>query len=178
MLNHTWLWRKRLAPVALILLLVSACPVFSAAAEGFDASSLLKAAGIQGGLVVHLGCGDGKTTASLFAGDGFLVQGLDPRAANVAAARSHIRSLGSYGRVSVDLFDGIRLPYADDIVNLLLVESDLHVPAEEIVRVLVPRGIVLFRDPPPAFPEWTGSKVEGWTAYVKPIPADIDEWTH
>ena len=41
------------------------------------AEQILEASGIQGGLVVHLGCGDGKLTAALRAGDSFLVHGLD-----------------------------------------------------------------------------------------------------
>ncbi|NQT87111.1 class I SAM-dependent methyltransferase [bacterium] len=66
----------------------------AAAGEAFSASGILKATGVQGGLVVHLGCGNGNTTASLLNGDGFLVQGLDADGENVAAARRHIRSLG------------------------------------------------------------------------------------
>ena len=31
----------------------------------------------RGGLVVHLGCGDGKLTAALRTGDAYLVHGLD-----------------------------------------------------------------------------------------------------
>jgi len=149
-----------------------------AAGEAFSASAILTATGVQGGLVVHLGCGDGKRTASLLNGDGFLVQGLDANGENVAAARRHIRSLGHYGRISIDAFDGKRLPYADDIVNLMLVESGLQVSTEEIARTLAPRGIVLFRSSAPAFPGWTRPPVEGWTAYCKPVPNDIDEWTH
>jgi len=117
-------------------------------------------------------------TAPLLAGDGFLVQGLDTSQKKVVAARNHIRSLGLCGRASIDVFDGKRLPYANDIVNLMLIETGMHVSTEEIARVLAPRGIVLFRDPAPAFPGWTKPMVEGWTAYCKPVPDDIDEWTH
>jgi outer membrane protein assembly factor BamB len=148
------------------------------AAEALSPSGILKSTGVHGGLVVHLGCGDGKTTASLLSGDGFLVQGLDTSGENVAAARGHIRSLGHGGKISIEFFDGKRLPYAGDIVNLMLVESGLHVSTEEISRVLSPRGIVLFRDSAPSFPGWTKPTVEGWTAYCKPVPDDIDEWTH
>ena len=50
---------------------------------------------------VHVGCGDGKLTAALRAGDGFLVHGLDTDVKNVAKAREHIRSRGLCGKVSV-----------------------------------------------------------------------------
>ena len=42
-----------------------------AANRGFDDASarkILEAAGVQGGLIVHVGCGDGKLTAALRAG--------------------------------------------------------------------------------------------------------------
>jgi len=83
----------------------------SHAAMAGDAKSILNAAGVKGGLVVHLGCGDGKLTAALRAGDSFLVHGLDADADNVAKARKHVRSLGVYGKVSIDQLTGAALPY-------------------------------------------------------------------
>ena len=72
------------------------------------ARQILEATGVQAGLIVHLGCGDGKLTAALRAHDGFLVHGLDADARNVEAARKHIQSSGSYGNVSVDRLSGKR----------------------------------------------------------------------
>ncbi len=152
--------------------------LFAVSTGSFGTSGILKSTGVHGGLIVHLGCGDGKTTASLSTGAGFLVQGLDTSGKNVAAARNHVRSIGLGGRISIDVFDGRRLPYADDIVTLVLIEPGLQVSTEEIARVFSPRGIVLFRGPAPAFPGWTKPLVAGWTAYCKPVPDDIDEWTH
>ena len=57
------------------------------------------------------------------ANNSFLVHGLDADTANVAASRKHIRSLGLYGSVSVEAFDGKRLPYVDDLVNLVVAED-------------------------------------------------------
>ena len=77
----------------------------------------------NGGLVVHLGCGDGKLTADL-CGDGrFLVQGLDADPDNVAAARRHVRSRGLYGRVSIDHLDGKQLPFIDNLVTLVVADE-------------------------------------------------------
>ena len=42
-----------------------------------EARRILDATGIKGGLIVHLGCGDGKLTAALHVNDGCLVHGLD-----------------------------------------------------------------------------------------------------
>ena len=62
--------------------------------HGNTAVEILDAAGIQGGLIVHLGCGDGRLTAALRAGDNCVVQGLDTDPQHVEAARKHIQSLG------------------------------------------------------------------------------------
>ena len=71
-----------------------------------DASNLarqiLDNSGVTGGVIVHLGCADGRLTAALRAGDSYLVHGLNADAKNVQAAREHIRSLGLYGKVSVE----------------------------------------------------------------------------
>jgi len=56
-------------------------------AQPEQASRILDESGIKGGLVVHLGCGDGKLTAALRANDSYLVHGLDEDAQNVRKAR-------------------------------------------------------------------------------------------
>ena len=168
----------------LVLVASLAGPVLAARvgqAEVAQAREILDAAGVKGGLVVHLGIGPstgsrqagstgsrqaGKLTAALRAGDSYLVHGLDTRAANVAAAREHIRSLGLYGPVSVARFDGRRLPYIDNTVNLVVSEDLGDVPDDEIMRVLCPNGVAYVK---------AGGK---WTRTVKPRPAEIDEWTH
>ncbi|MFV1968103.1 MAG: PQQ-binding-like beta-propeller repeat protein, partial [Pirellulaceae bacterium] len=142
------------------------CFAFMAPAHAEDARQILRATGVQGGLVVHLGCGDGELTAALRDGDNYLVHGLDADAANVASARKTIQSLGMYGDVAVDRWVGAELPYADNLVNLLIADRRVDVSMEECLRVLAPKG-VLYRN------------VDGaWEKTVKPWPAEIDEWTH
>ncbi len=131
-----------------------------------QAGQILAATGTAGGLVVHLGCGDGQLTAALKAGDGFLVHGLDGDAESVDAARKNVRKLGAYGSVSIDVLSGARLPYAENMVNLLVSEDLGNVTMEEVLRILVPKGVAYI-------------KQDGqWVSTVKPWPADIDEWTH
>ena len=131
-----------------------------------QARQILDATGVQGGLVVHIGCGDGKLTAALRANDSYLVHGLDFDAANVKKAREHIQSLGLYGLVSVDQFKGKRLTYTDNLVNLIVADRPIDVPMNEVMRVLVPRGVAYIRQ-------------QGkWTKMIKPWPEMIDEWTH
>ena len=136
------------------------------AAPGTQAKAILDAAGVKGGLVVHVGCGDGKLTAALRASDSYVVHGLDADAANVAAARRHLRKLGLCGPVSVDRLVGGHLPYTDNLVKLLVSEGLGPVGMPEVLRVLAPGGVAYVR---------SGGK---WARTVKPRPANIDEWTH
>ncbi|KPK49811.1 MAG: hypothetical protein AMK72_03595, partial [Planctomycetes bacterium SM23_25] len=48
------------------------------------AKGILEATGVKGGLIVHLGCGDGKVTAALHASNAYLVHGIDTDADDVA----------------------------------------------------------------------------------------------
>ena len=130
------------------------------------AEHIIKSAGVRGGLVVHLGCGDGRLTAALRASDAYVVHGLDTDAGQVANAREHIRSKGLYGSVSVETFDGKRLPYVDNLVNLLVAEELGEVSMDEVMRVLAPLGV--------AYVNQNGQ----WQKTVKQRPEEIDEWTH
>jgi len=144
-----------------------ATAAMQAAAEN-EASRILDAAGVKGGLVVHIGCGDGRLTAALRAGDAYVVHGLDADAANVEKARTHIRSLDLYGRVSAEHWaDAARLPYADNLVNLVVAEDLGKVPMDEVMRVLAPLGVAYVK-----------GKDGPWVKSVKPRPKEIDEWTH
>jgi outer membrane protein assembly factor BamB len=144
--------------------------VAPAAAEQGDAAALarkiLDSSGTQGGIVVHLGCGDGRLTAALCAGDSYTVHGLDADAANVAAARGHVRSLGLYGPVSVERFAGSVLPYTDNLINLVVVQDAGGVSMDEVMRVLAPEGSAcVVRD-------------GKCNSIKKPRPKDIDDWSH
>jgi len=135
-------------------------------AAGPMARRILEATGVKGGLVAHVGCGDGKLTAALHAGERYLVHGLDTDPRNVAAAREHIRSAGLYGRVSVERWPGKRLPYVDNSVNLVVSENADGVAKDEVMRVLAPNGVAYIQ---------SGG---GWTKVVKPRPKEMDQWTH
>ena len=134
--------------------------------DGRQAQQILEDAAVKGGLIVHIGCGDGKLTAALRANDGYLVHGLDLDLNNVRKARQYVHSLGIYGNVAVDRFDGTQLPYTDNLVNLVVAEHLYEVSPAEVTRVLVPNGV--------AYVKRNGR----WTKTVKEWPEDIDEWTH
>jgi len=131
-----------------------------------SAEEILKATGVTGGLIVHVGCGTGRLTAALRHNNGTLVHGLDTSEGNVESARRHVQSLGLYGSVTVDAFDGERLPYTDSLVNLLVVSDKDRLSRSEMLRVLAPRGVAYVRDG------------DTWQQIVKPRPREIDDWTH
>ncbi|MCB1063270.1 MAG: PQQ-binding-like beta-propeller repeat protein, partial [Verrucomicrobiae bacterium] len=137
------------------------------AAPADEAADILKATGITGGFVVHLGSGDGTLTAALKASDSIQVHGLDRDGAKVDAARTALRTTGSYGPVSFERLDGDHLPYITGMVNLVVAEADLGISDEEIMRVIAPRGVAYAK-------QSDGS----WKKTVKPVPAEIDDWTH
>lgn len=148
------------------LLLLAGVPNQDAAVCA-EAEAILAATGVQGGLVVHLGCGEGRLTAALRRHESYVVHGLEPSPARVAEARRYIRSLGLYGAVSVECRDDPVLPYVDHAVNLLVAEFPGQVSPDEMMRVLVPGGVAYVKQPGDA-----------WTKTVKPPRQGVDEWTH
>ncbi|NQT40188.1 MAG: PQQ-binding-like beta-propeller repeat protein [Planctomycetes bacterium] len=171
--------RPQRAVVALLAFLaVSASPAAGAprvdSPDAAEAKRILAGAEYTGGLIVHLGCGDGRLTAALYAGNGSVVHGLDSDPAQVAGAREHIHGLGLCGKVSVDRFDGKTLPYADHLVNLIVLHEagadrdGAGVSREEIMRVLAPGGVSCSREGPAA--ELRIAR-KAW-------PEEMDHWTH
>jgi len=71
----------------------------------------------------------------------------------------------------VPWLDTARLPYADNIVNLIVVSGDSPIEPGEILRVLAPNGVALYAKPK------SSGKVQN-PKLVKPRPAEMDEWTH
>ncbi len=137
-----------------------------ASGESITAKAVYDATGVEGGLVVHIGCGDGKLTAALRANDSYLVQGLSTDAAAVAGARKSVHAAGVYGKVTIKQFDGSHLPYARDTVRLVVSAGLGGVSTDEVTRVLAPDGVAYV------------AKDGKWTKTVKPRPDDIDEWSH
>ncbi len=131
-----------------------------------SADEILSATGVTGGLIVQVGCGDGRLTAALRKSDACVVHGLDRDPENVAEARRYLQQIGLYGSVSVEHWPGRRLPYIDSTVNLVISENLGDLPSSEVLRVLAPRGV--------AYVKSSGR----WAKTVKPWPKEIDEWTH
>ncbi|MFC1497409.1 PQQ-binding-like beta-propeller repeat protein [Verrucomicrobiota bacterium] len=159
------------------------------------AQEILDTSRIKGGLVVCVGCGDAEFVTELYAGKQYLVHALDTDQKNVDAVRKYIQSKGLYGEISIDTWDGKRLPYADNLVNLLIYEEragvSVQVSGREIERILAPRGVVLIKgnlkprnEDGAKAPETCNLKpqspagLKGWNIYKKKVPPEIDDWTH
>jgi len=139
-----------------------------------NAAELVKESGVKGGLIVHLDSNApstdleqaGTLTAALRVNETYLVHGLIRDSDTVASARKSIQGRGSYGSVSVDVWDGTTLPYADNLVNLIIAEDHASITKKEILRALAPRGVALIKT------------ADGWRKTVKPWPSEMGEWTH
>ncbi len=165
-MNH----KKQVVHTVCLALALASIAVAASAPDQEMARQILDQTGVKGGLVVHVGCGDGRLTAALRANDSYLVHGLGRDSMELDSARVYIQSLGLYGSsVSVEPWSGARLPYIDNSVNLIVSESPENldgVNEAEILRVLVPNGVSYIKSD------------AGWKKTVKPRPAEMDQWTH
>ena len=130
------------------------------------ARQILDTAEVPGGLIVHVGCGNGILTTALHANDACLVLGLNRDAAEVDAARQRVLRAGLSGKISVHLWSGQQLPLVDNVARLIVVEEPTAVSSDELVRSLCPGGVALV------------NRNGTWEKTVKPWPDEIDQWTH
>jgi outer membrane protein assembly factor BamB len=146
-----------------------------------------------GGICVVLGSKDSGLAVALSQGGRFIVQALVPEKALLDKIRASLRSTDLYGSVSADLSSGDRLPYAENLINLVVVEDCADVAkqglgVDEIFRVLAPLGEVYLarasdnlkeKLSQAGFAEIARPPGAGrWLRAVKPWPKEIDEWTH
>lgn len=131
-----------------------------------DATDILQQSGVKGGIIVHVGCGDGALTSALKASDRYQVQGLTQEETALGKIRESIHQAGQYGALAVETWDGTNLPYIENFVNLLVVDQ-AKVDKAEIDRVLTPLGVAMIR-----------KEGGGWEKIIKAWPTGMDEWTH
>ena len=167
------------------------------------AALLTASSGLPGGICVVTGASGAKLPIHLSTQGAFVVHALYPDATAVDAARKTIRAAGVYGTVSVDRSRSARLPYTENLINLVVMDGLAAAKADgpavdEVLRVLAPLGVAYFGDSAAtagADAAWVQaiiSKLRSagatstevltgagtWVKAVKPWPADIDEWTH
>lgn len=145
---------------------------------------------ITGGLCVQLGSSDLGFAAAAARTGRFLVHVLEADPSAAAKARQQLHEQSLYGLVSVDrLDDRRRLPYADNLVNVLVVEPGSRIKPKptEIARVLCPHGLALVARAESSEAKLGAAGLEdvqtlnaggGWLMATKPWPAGMDSWTH
>ncbi|MBL7224060.1 MAG: PQQ-binding-like beta-propeller repeat protein [Candidatus Brocadiae bacterium] len=138
------------------IVIVSVLAVTGAATAG-----AVKESGVDGGVLVRVGCGDPAALIDMKT-PACIVHGLDTDRKAVLAARKAIVEKGLYGPVSADVFDGRALPYIADTVNLLVAGDGATVSRDEVLRVLAPGGVAYV----------DGTKVH------KPVPKNTSDWGH
>ncbi|MCX7824921.1 MAG: PQQ-binding-like beta-propeller repeat protein [Verrucomicrobiae bacterium] len=133
------------------------------------ARQILRASGAPGGICAILGATDAALALAIAQHSKFVVHCLAPDANTCNALRKAIRASGLYGTVSAEVHRGDQLPYADNLVNLIVTGGEFSVSRAEIMRVLAPHGIAIAANPK--------SEVQN-PKLLKPWPSDMDEWTH
>ena len=167
--NSEFAFLFRSSLVVIVAACWTACPAEAQPGQTL-AQQIVTESGFQGGLIVLAGPWDVDLAVSLGQAPNVLVHCLVRDEAELEDARVKIRDAGVYGRVSVMVWHGPRLPYADGTVNLLLLQEDEgpEIGHEEGVRVCAPMGVaVQFR---------AGLRTSPYRR--KPWPAQVDEWTH
>ena len=192
--NHSrWL------PAALCasLLMAGAPPAAAAPTDAptpekgrITAEKVAASLGVHGGLCVQIGGRNVDAAVELAATGRYLIHVLDGDAAVVAQIRSRLQADRTYGLLSADrLSDGGRLPYTENLVNLICVapEEAAKVSLDEVVRVLCPDGVLVIATPrtPVVRLEAAGladvraiSEGGQWWVAKKPRPVEMDEWSH
>ena len=129
-----------------------------------DLAESIGTSGITGGLIAQVGVSEPLLLEGL--GERFHVRLLASDAKGVQMAGEKIAGTGLQGRFTVDTFSGGRLPFADEVLNALVILDPAGISDTERQRVLAPRGLLMERN---------GG---AWTATAKPVPSEIDDWTH
>ena len=140
--------------------------------------------GLQGGLIVQLGAADTGEAAELSRTGRYLIHLVDHDEAIIASAQRRLHQDGRYGLAWAEkLVNQGRLPYAENVVNLIVAKS-FTVPVREMHRVLTPGGKVLARKDQVDERQLRASNFESieeteshWIA-VKAWPDAMDDWSH
>ena len=138
-----------------------------------EPARIIEESGITRGLVVHVGLGNDSLAMDFARRGGFLICGLTTDPGALRDMRASILKEGAAEHTHVQLVTGYRrLPFADHLVNLLIVDLDAlagEAPSlDEIERVLAPR---------PLGAAWI--KRDGkWRSHSKPRTAAMGEWRH
>ncbi len=152
------------------------------------AQRIVETSGAAGGIAVVLGPSNADLALAIARQGPFVVHCLANSQEVADELRRQISTVGMYGTVSADVRRGQRLPYADNLVNIVVVVHPFASLAE-VLRALAPLGTVHVPAGSDA-EEWrerlrsVGAEViandddRGWVHARARWPDSIDEWTH
>lgn len=154
-------YRRTFVMLCCVLGLAVTCTVNRAGAE--EPVRAVQQAGITGGVVVQVGRDVGFDPLALrVLGESFHVRILLPDDDSVRETQGAIDNAGLAGRFTVGFYEGGLLPFAERVVNALVLSDPASVARDEAMRVLAPRGLLVTPD----------------GVIARDVPGSIDEWTH
>jgi outer membrane protein assembly factor BamB len=144
-------------------------------------------ADLQGGLVVQVGAEKTDLAVRLSHTGRYLVHLVDLDSSVTEKATKSLRTKGTYGLAFAEtLQDFNHLPYAENMVNAVILQSPGKVPLAEVHRILTPGGVLLV-DPGIGIGE-AHLKAAGFDTIKlakngtfdcrKPWPKNMDDWSH
>ena len=168
----------------------------SQAAE-LTAERILTSSDRSDGLCVTVNASDSELAVALAKRSKFVLQTLHGDADTVDAVRRTVDRCGLYGRVSARQASLQRLPYTENLVNLLIVNDyrqlqQQGMTIDEMSRVIAPYGQIWLECSSAldaraaqsrllsagfAQPEINGN-ADNWVHATKPYPREMDQWTH
>nr|MCU0980024.1 PQQ-binding-like beta-propeller repeat protein [Pirellulaceae bacterium] len=162
---------------------------------GEAAAAIVRASGAAGGIIAIIEPTEADLAVALAKSGNFVVHCLTADEKRGDTLRQAIRAEGLYGTVSVSRWDETRLPYAGNLVNVVVIPAaacvaERGLAPQEVERVLTPLGAAFVADPAAAG-QGTAKLGDGgrlqplpldggvaWRGFRKPWPAEIDQWTH
>ena len=198
--------RSIVDPIRVAGLLLSAMACFAispkatqvaAAAEDTTmatAAEMIRFSGSPGGMAAIVGPQDASLALALAKQGTFTVQCLVTDDDKCQAARNAVGAQGVYGTVSVDTLDSNRLHYTNNLLNLVVIDSQANhqISVSEVLRVMAPLGTAWLHaasqdDAQQLQSQFAAVATEDlsivdhdslWVRFTKPWPKDIDQWSH
>lgn len=190
---------KSRLPLVHLLVLIGLLALFAAPAAASaevpvsDPAALadlaIKASGYNQGLCLAVGDNDGQLTVALAKASRLYVQGCTWQAGNVPAGREAVAAAGVTAHASFIAIESPGLPYADNLINVVVVARGANVAgrgitAAEVLRVLAPGGLALVGAEMGADARTAGAMdvkdaaIAGWVQFSKAVDPAFDVWTH